>query len=104
VTAEDVIEEIVGEIGAEGEPRSTLFTPLPDGSLLISGMASIDDAERALGIRLAAPPEYTTVAGHVLAMLGRVPARGTSIVAAGRRWTVVDMDGPRIRRVKVSPL
>jgi CBS domain containing-hemolysin-like protein len=103
VTMEDVIEEIVGEIGADREPPRSFITPLPDGSVLVDGMTRIEAVESALRLRLAAPAEYTTIAGFVLATLGSVPVRGTSIVAAGRRWTVVDMDGPRIGRVKVSP-
>ena len=103
VTIEDVVEEIVGEIHAEGEHVPSFITRLPDGSFLIDGLAPIDDVERALGTPLPAPREYATVAGFVLATLGSVPVRGTSILATGRRWTVVDMDGPRIRQVRVQP-
>jgi putative hemolysin len=102
VTIEDVLEEIVGEIGAAGEAAPSFVTPLPDGSLLIDGMAPIAEVERTLGVALSAPGDYATVAGFLLATLGSVPVRGTSIAAVGRRWTVVDMDGPRIRRVKVQ--
>jgi putative hemolysin len=101
VTVEDVVEEIVGEIREEGETAPSFITRLPDGSLLIDGMAPVDEVERALGVPLPASRDYTTVAGFLLATLGSVPARGTSIVAAGRRWTVVEMEGPRIRTVKV---
>ena len=102
VTIEDVVEEIVGEIGPGGETPPSLITRLPDGSLLIDGIAPVDDVERALGIELPTPRDYSTVAGFLLATLGSVPARGTSVVTAARRWTVVDMEGPRIRRVRVQ--
>jgi putative hemolysin len=102
VTIEDVVEEIVGEIRPEGETTPSFITRLPDGSLLIDGMAPVNEVERALGVPLPQSRDYTTVAGFLLNELGSVPARGTSTDAAGRRWTVVDMEGPRIRRVKVS--
>jgi putative hemolysin len=103
VTIEDVVEEIVGEIRPEGETAPSFITRLPDGSLLIDGMAPIDEVERALGVTVPESRDYATVAGFLLTSLGSVPTRGTSVVAENRRWTVVDMEGPRIRRVKVQP-
>jgi putative hemolysin len=102
VTIEDVVEEIVGEIRAEGDTAPSFVRRLPDGSVLIDGMAPIDEVERALGVPLPERRDYATVAGFLLETAGSVPVQGSSIVAAGRRWTVVDMEGPRIRSVKVQ--
>jgi putative hemolysin len=102
VTVEDVVEEIVGDIGDEGEPVPALITRLPDGRYVMDGAAPVDEVERALGVTLPPSRDYTTAAGFVLATLGSVPTPGTSLVAAGHRWTVVEMDGPRIRRVSVQ--
>ena len=46
--------------------------------------------------------DYQTLAGLMLARLGRVPQGGETIIEHGYRLTVVDMDGPRIVRVKVE--
>jgi putative hemolysin len=102
VTLEDVLEEIVGELREEGEPTSSFVTRLPDGSSLIDGMAPVDEVERVLGVSLRESRDYATVAGFLLATLNSVPVRGTTITAAGHRWTVVEMEGPRIRRVRVQ--
>jgi putative hemolysin len=103
VTVEDVVEEIVGEIRDEDETAPSLITRLPDGSFIVDGMAPVDEVERVLGVSLPEPRDYTTVAGFILTTLNTVPARGTSFTAAGCRWTVLEMDGPRIRRVQVRP-
>jgi putative hemolysin len=103
VTVEDVVEEIVGEIRDEEEHPAELITRLPDGSVVLDGMTSIGEVERHLGVTLPESRDYITVAGLVLATLNAVPTRGTSVVVAGRRWTVMEMDGPRIRRVSVRP-
>jgi putative hemolysin len=103
VTVEDVVEEIVGEIRDEGEHPTELIITLPDGSAVLDGMTPLDEVERHLGITIPAPRDFATVAGLVLHTLNSVPTRGTSVVAAGRRWTVMEMDGPRIRRVGVQP-
>jgi putative hemolysin len=102
ITIEDIIEEIVGEIRERGEPEvPTLITRLPDGSLLVDGLASIDDL-RVAGVPVEPSPEYTTAAGFVMAALGAVPAVGTSVTRAGYRWTVVESDGVRIRQIKLT--
>lgn len=103
VTVEDVVEEIVGEIRDEDESMPSLITRLPDGSLLVDGMAPVDEVERMLGVLLPQPRDYATVAGFILATLNSVPSPGLSFTAAGRRWTVMEMNGPRIRRIQVRP-
>jgi putative hemolysin len=103
VTVEDVVDEIVGEIRADAGHAAELFTRLPDGSVVVDGMTPIDEVRRHLSIRLPQSHDYTTVAGLLLATMNAVPARGASVVIAGRRWTVLEMEGPRIRRVSVRP-
>ena len=102
VTVEDIVEEIVGDIRDETEVVTSPVTRLPDGGFLVDGSARVDDLERAVGLRVPESRDYATVAGFVLASLRSVPTPGTSFVVAGHRWTVVEMEGPRIRRVSVQ--
>lgn len=102
VTVEDVVEEIVGEIRDEGEHPAEFITRLADGAVVLDGMTPIAEVERHLGITLPGPRDYSTVAGLLLDTLNSVPTRGTSVAVAGHRWTVLDMDGARIRRVGVQ--
>ena len=46
---------------------------------------------------------YETLAGFVQTQLGRVPSVGDSLEAHGHRFTVVEMDGRRVARVRVAP-
>ena len=103
VTIEDVVEEIVGEIREDVEHPAELIVEQPDGSAVLDGLTPIDEVERHLGIVTPRPRDYATVAGLLLHTLNSVPTPGTSVVVAGRRWTVLEMDGPRIRRVVVRP-
>lgn len=85
VTTEDLIEELVGEIEDEhdvGEPRRV--QRLPDGSLLVDALISINDLEDLLGIEMEEPEEslsYDTLAGLILDELGRFPRKGERV-----RW------------------
>ena len=103
VTTEDLLEEIVGEIHDEGDsPRLESVTRLPDGSYVIDGTATIRDLREQVGLPLDDSPDYQTIAGFILHGLGTVPRPGATLDAAGHRWTVVDMEGPRIMKVKAE--
>jgi putative hemolysin len=102
VTLEDVLEEIVGEIREEGEPVPLYVAHLADGSFLVEGAAPVRELRRRLGIPLPDSPDYTTAAGFVMHVLGDVPQVGASIAYAGHRWTVVDVEGLRVKRIRVE--
>jgi putative hemolysin len=103
VTTEDLLEEIVGEIRDETEPaRLESVTRLPDGSSIIDGTATIRDLREQAGLPIEDSPDYQTIAGFVLHRLGTVPRPGATLTAAGHRFTVLDMEGPRIMKVKAQ--
>ncbi len=78
----------------------------PDGSWLVEGDIPIQDVEDAFDLP-ALPVEerrgYRTLAGFVIARLGRVPRAGDAVEYAGTRFEVVDMDGRRVDKVLVVP-
>jgi putative hemolysin len=103
VTVEDLLEQLVGEIADEDEPMSDAqIVQLPDGSLVIQGSMSLWDLHERFDLPVEASSDYQTLAGFLLARLGRVPRGGETVVEHGYRFTVVDMDGPRIARIKVE--
>ena len=102
VTASDVLEAIVGELGPvevrDEKPGEAVRRS--DGSLLLDGMMPSDELRAQLDL----PPlpyqgTYHTVAGLMLALLQRVPREGDRIVWAGWRFEIVDMDGRRVDKV-----
>lgn len=104
VTIEDVVEEIVGDIQEEGPgAASLLITRLPDGSAIVDGTTRLDDLRRELGIAVDDSDTYMTAAGLVIAALDAIPAPGASVVRSGRRWTVLEVDGPRVTKLRVQP-
>ena len=56
----------------------------------------------AIGFRADDESEYDTVAGFVVARLGRVPRVADSFEAHGHRFEIVDMDGRRVDKVLVA--
>jgi putative hemolysin len=103
VTVEDLLEEIVGELREEREARGLPYlSRLPDGAYLIDGTASIHDLRLQAGLPLEESSEYQTIAGFLLHALNTVPQPGASVSAHGFIWTVVDMEGARIAKVKAD--
>ncbi|WP_250031978.1 hemolysin family protein [Paractinoplanes maris] len=106
VTAEDLIEELVGEIADEYdvEPAQTSTQDLtaPDGekSYLVDGLLREDELTEQTGFALPEGP-YETLAGFLLARLGHIPVVGESYETDGWEFTVMAVDRHRIEQVRV---
>ena len=102
VTLEDLIEEVIGEIYDEYDAAVAPEGPgAADGPQEVDGLLNLDDFTEVTGLRLPEGP-YETVAGYVLAELGRLPAVGDAVEVEGRTLTVLELDGRRIARLSVS--
>ena len=101
VTASDLLEAIVGELGGDPVPATGGgAVQRHDGSLLLDGMMASDEARDRLDLpELPGKGGYHTVAGLMLALLQRVPREGDRIVWGGWRFEIVDMDGRRVDKV-----
>ncbi len=104
LTLEDLLEEIVGEVDDEYDEATSLTVGVGPGVYLLAGTLHPDEVEDACG--LAIPDgEYETIAGFVLAILGRIPNQGDGLTFEGWRIEVAEMDGLRIASLRaVEPL
>jgi putative hemolysin len=102
VTVEDLVEEIVGEIRDEYDPKA-VATRESDGAYEVDGLLHRSDVAEQTGIEL---PEgsFDTLGGFVLQLLGRTPAVGDVVDHLGHRFTVTAVDGLRVSRVRITPL
>jgi putative hemolysin len=102
VSLEDLIEEVIGEIYDEYDAEVTSEDgEHPGGPQEVDGLLNLDDFAEVTGVHLPDGP-YETVAGYVLAELGRLPQIGDTIEVEGRVLTVLELDGRRIARLSVS--
>ena len=102
VTLEDLVEEIIGDIHDEYDVAEEPSRALVDGDLEVDGLLNLEDFEDRTGLELPEGP-YETVAGFVINELGRLPELDESVSALGRRFTVTELDGRRIARVRLTP-
>jgi len=102
LTLEDVLEELVGEIDDEYDPApSPLTTVRPSGDVELPGTLHPDEVAEACGFEIPEGP-YETLAGFVLARLGRIPSPGDAFEWGGWRLEVTEMDRLRVAAVLLS--
>lgn len=103
VTVEDVLEQLVGEIEDEFDVAG--LAPLKAGAtMVLEGSANILDLESQYQLVLPRDQGFETLAGFVLSRLQKIPHAGESFDYDGRRFTVVEMDGHRIAKVRIEIL
>jgi len=112
VTLEDLIEEIVGEVRDEHDPREEPVRLIGEDIWGVSGLLRPDEIAAKTGVQLAEDEDYETVAGLIAMELGRVPGLADSVrIKAGEagnggefevEMTVLRMDGLRIDRIRLE--
>ncbi len=102
VTSGDILEAITGAF-QEGEEEEPSLVRRDDGSFLVAGWTPIDEFVDKIRVTTEADPDYTTVAGFVIAELKRIPELGESFIKDGWKFEVIDLDGRRIDKLLVSP-
>jgi CBS domain containing-hemolysin-like protein len=80
ITIEDLAEELVGELVDENDPEPAGVVERPGGAWDVPGSLRLDEVERATGVALPESDDYDTLAGLVLARLGRMPDEGDKVV------------------------
>src|SRR5690348_3680212 len=98
---EDILEQMVGEIHDEFDVIERPLT-LADGAIIFDGGLNVRDLDAQYNIVLPEDPAYATVGGFVLDQLGFIPKGGESFVFGDLRFTIAEMDGKRVARVKVE--
>ncbi|HUC06827.1 MAG TPA: transporter associated domain-containing protein, partial [Solirubrobacterales bacterium] len=102
VTIEDILEEVVGEIEDETDPRAAALRQLASGEWFVRGHVSLGDLSDA-GIELPVDTDaYNSVGGYVFGELGRLPKRGDTITANGYTIRVESVRENRIEAVRIS--
>ncbi len=105
VTLEDVLEELVGEIQDEyDQPADSSFVQRSDGSWLVDAMIDHEVVRERIGMGPRPEDErgdYHTLAGMILAHIGRIPKVGDKVTIADFVFEIVDMDERRIDKVLI---
>jgi putative hemolysin len=102
VTLEDLIEEVIGEIRDEYDEADVRSQQLPNGAVEVDGKLNLDEVAEVSGLELPEGP-YSTLGGYLMAQLGRLPQAGDEVEAEGYLLRIVQVEGRRAARVRVTP-
>ncbi|MEA2005325.1 MAG: hemolysin family protein [Acidobacteriota bacterium] len=103
VTIEDIIEEIVGEITDEYDAvAEELIIQKEKNKYLVKGSAPIKEVNQRIPLSIPAKGEYTTIAGFLLAQLGRIPNEGDVLTYRNYRFIVEKMNKRQISLLRIE--
>ena len=101
VTLEDVLAEVLGEVTDEFKTGQPQPERLPDGRVRLPGSMRLDKAEPWIGSLWQG--EADTVGGHIMNILGRLPAAGERVTIDGVEVEIERITNHAISSILVSP-
>lgn len=103
VTMEDVLEELVGDIWDEDDEIPSSLTQLDGDSFEAAGEHDLWDMFEQLEIdEDDVDSDFSTVGGWALHMLEHIPDIGEEFSFMGYRFTVMEMDGHRLKKLGIA--
>jgi putative hemolysin len=105
VTAEDLIEELVGDIMSEDDVPEQYFVREPQGTILVQGWAAVRKVNRDLHLDLPVGKDRTTIAGLCMSLAQAIPQAGEKLTTDnGTVLEVIEASPRRVRRVRIHPV
>lgn len=98
VTPADVVAAVMGDLDEDDESD---VVALPGGAYDVDGIALLEEIEEALKISFNTPT-MRTVAGFLMERLGRMPRVGDRVGLGKYGFYIVEIEGPRVRRVRIQ--
>jgi CBS domain containing-hemolysin-like protein len=104
VTIEDVIAQIIGDIGATETTDELLIDLVDEQTFLVQAQINLEDLNEVLRLNLPLRKEYQTLAGFLLYQLQKVPSLGETLRYQNLEFTVMSIKGPRLHQIQVRRL
>jgi putative hemolysin len=102
VTLEDLVEEIIGEIGEDDRVPAPDAVREPDGSLVLRGSVSVEKVQELFGVEwhVSGEESATTIAGLLNHVAGHVPLAGEHLEYGGLRFEILEANQRKVLRVR----
>lgn len=101
VTAEDLIEEVFGEIKDEYDVEENICRKTGDNEFLIGGNVEIDNLNEQFNLGIP-EGDYNTVGGYLMAVTGKIPVQGEIITTQNFRFHIIRASSRRVEMVRLS--
>ena len=102
VTVEDLVEEIIGEIGEDDRVPAPDAVREPDGSLVLRGSVSVEKGQELFGVEwdVSGEESATTIGGLLNHIAGHVPTAGEHLDYGGLRFEILEANQRKVLRLR----
>lgn len=104
ITLEDVLEEIFGEVQDEFDEEEADIKQIGEDEYIANAMLRLDELEEMFELNHIEEDDVDTIAGIVVKELGRIAELNDTVVYEGLEFTVLEIDGARITKLKIKKL
>ena len=106
VTVEDLVEEIIGEIGEDDRLPAPYAIREADGSMVLRGSVSLEKVQELFGVewKVTGEESATTIAGLLNHVAGHVPSAGESMDYGGLRFEILEANQRKVLRLRARRL
>lgn len=104
LTMEDIIEEIMGDISDEHDTKIDEIRQIDSHTFEVDGMLDLDTISEQIQIAFSDDIEQVTIGGYVFNLLGKEPLVGDSVVEGDFAYEILEIDGMRIKKLKITRL
>lgn len=101
VTAEDLIEEVFGEIKDEYDVEENVCRKTGDNEYLVGGNVEIDSLNEKFDLGIP-EGDYNTLGGYIMAETGRIPAPGEIVSAHRFKIHIIRSSDRKIEMVRLT--
>jgi putative hemolysin len=102
ITVEDILEQLVGNIEDEFDVSPSEPALDSESVLTLEGSVNIRDLDAEYGLSIPRDAGFETLGGFILARLQRIPVLRDSFEYEEHRYTVEEMEGHRIAKVRIE--
>lgn len=104
VTMEDILEEIIGDINDETDEQEHTYIKIKNNAFIFEGHTLLNDFEKIIDADgnsfKEIEGEADTLAGLILEIKGELPKKNDVIVYREHKFTILDVDSRRIKKIK----
>lgn len=104
ITAEDLIEEVVGDIQDEYDIEDEFVKKISENTYMVSANIELDDLNEShpeIAIPFNEDSEYETVAGYIIHVSGRIPKVNEELMMDGRKYIISKATPNRLDLIKI---
>jgi CBS domain containing-hemolysin-like protein len=105
ITLEDIMEEIVGGLQDEFEAieAEKEVEIVDESTFVVAGHTGLDEIHELVGVELKSE-EFHTIAGFLFGLFGHLPKIGEQLRYHNLRFLILEMEGKRIEKIKITRL